>query len=85
MKKLIFGILLVVCFVLSGIAQEKLDYFLPDDVTYNKNIPTPEAYFQQQVGEWHLNYEQVLSYMKEIARVSDRAVIQEYARSYENR
>lgn len=85
MKKLVFGMLLVVCFVVSGIAQEKMDYFLPDDVSYSKNIPTPEAYFQQQIGEWHLNYEQILSYMKEIAHVSDRAVIQEYARSYENR
>ena len=70
---------------LPGIAQEKMDYFLPNDVIYNKNIPTPEAYFHQQVGEWHLNYEQVLSYMKEIARISDRVIIQEYARSYENR
>jgi hypothetical protein len=85
MKKLIFGILLAFYFVFNGAAQEKLDYFLPDDVTYNKNIPTPEAYFQQQVGEWHLNYEQVLSYMKEVAQLSGRAIIQEYARSYENR
>lgn len=85
MEKSVFEILILLCLSLCGIAQEKMDYFLPDDVTYNKNIPTPEAYFQQQVGEWHLNYEQVLSYMKEIARISDRAIIQEYARSYENR
>ncbi len=85
MKKHIFGILLLFCVAFSGIAQEKMDYFLPGDVSYNKNIPTPEDFFQQEVGEWHLNYEQVLSYMKEIARISGRAVIQEYARSYENR
>ena len=85
MKKSVLGILSILWFSFSGVAQEPLDYFLPNDVTYNKNIPTPEAYFQQQTGEWHLNYEQVLSYMNEIARLSNRVIIQEYARSYENR
>jgi len=85
MKKYLLGVLLLCVFTLPGMAQEKLDYFLPDDVTYNKNIPTPETYFHQEVGEWHLTYDQVLSYMKEIARISNRAIIQEYARSYENR
>ena len=85
MKKYLLGVLLLCVFTLPGMAQEKLDYFLPDDVTYNKNIPTPETYFHQEVGEWHLTYDQVLSYMREIARISNRAIIQEYARSYENR
>ena len=66
-------------------SQEKLDYFLPNDVVYDKNIPTPEQFFGQEVGKWHLSHDQVLSYMKEIARISNRAVINEYARSYENR
>jgi hypothetical protein len=71
--------------VFSALAQEPLSYFLPDDVTYKKNVPTPEEYFNQQMGQWHLTHDQVLNYMKEIARVSERAVISEYARSYENR
>jgi hypothetical protein len=70
---------------LISISQKKLDYFLPNDVTYNKNIPTPEQFFGQRIGEWHLTHDQVLYYMKEIAKVSDRAIIQEYARSWENK
>ena len=62
-----------------------MDYFLPNDVTYDKNIPTPEKYFGQEIGEWHLNYEQVLSYIREISRISNRAILQEYTRSWENR
>jgi murein tripeptide amidase MpaA len=72
-------------FALFSISQEKPDYFLPTDVTYDKNIPTPEQFFSHQIGEWHLTHDQVLFYMKEIARISNRAIIQEYARSYENR
>ena len=84
MKKIITA-LLFTFFALMSFSQEKLDYFLPGDVIYDKNVPTPEAFFGQQIGEWHLTYDQVLFYMKEIATISKRAVIQEYARSYENR
>lgn len=72
-------------FTIIAVSQENLAYFLPSDVTYNKSIPTPENYFNMQLGEWHLTHDQVMAYIKEIDRVSDRAVLQEYARSYENR
>lgn len=84
MKKTILLLSILLAFLFSY-SQEKLDYFLPNDVSYNKNIPTPEYFFNQQMGEWHLSHDQVLSYMKEISRLSKRAVYYEYARSYENR
>jgi hypothetical protein len=85
MKKFAVAISLVISLFLTSQAQEPLSYFLPEDVTYNKNIPTPDEFFNQQMGEWHLKHEQILNYIKEIARESDRAVLQEYARTYENR
>lgn len=54
-------------------------------IKYNENIPTPEAYFNQQMGEWHLSHDQILSYLKMIAGKSGRVRVEEYARSYENR
>ncbi|MCK3683204.1 M14 family zinc carboxypeptidase [Maribellus sp. YY47] len=84
MKKLLMSFVLAAGFLFS-VAQEKLSYFLPDDVSYNEAIPTPEDFFHQQIGEWHLSHDQLLSYVKEIARLSDRAIVYEYARSYENR
>jgi len=71
--------------VLMSISQEKMDYFLPNDVDYNKNIPTPAQFFNQSLGEWHLNHDQIMYYMREIAGISKRAILKEYARSYENR
>ncbi|QIA09305.1 M14 family zinc carboxypeptidase [Draconibacterium halophilum] len=66
-------------------AQENLSYFLPDDVSYNSAIPTPEEFFGQKMGEWHLTHDQVLFYIKTIAKSTNRAIFYEYARSYENR
>ncbi|MEA3460468.1 MAG: M14 family zinc carboxypeptidase, partial [Bacteroidota bacterium] len=84
MKKVFFTLFVLFPLLFSQ-AQEKMEYYLPDDVTYNKDIPTPEQYFKQQLGEWHLTHGQVLEYMNAIAHISDRAIIYEYARSYENK
>lgn len=62
-----------------------LDYYLPDDVTYNSNIPTPEEILGAQLGEWHVRHDQLVSYMYAVAEASDRVNITEYARTYENR
>lgn len=83
--KRVIAVLFAGFYALAGVAQEDLNYYLPDDVTYKKEIPTPEEFFNMNVGEWHLTHDQVLFYMKEIASVSERAIIYEYARSHENR
>ncbi|MBD3617138.1 MAG: zinc carboxypeptidase [Gracilimonas sp.] len=62
-----------------------LDYFLPDGVTYNSQIPTPEEVLGAQVGEWHVRHDQLVNYMYAVAEASDRVTITEYARTYENR
>jgi hypothetical protein len=84
MKKVLLGIL-ALCQLAASLAQETTGYFLPGDINYNKEIPTPDQFYHQALGEWHLTHDQVLNYMKEIARISDRAILYEYARSYENR
>jgi hypothetical protein len=84
MKRII--ILIAAFFILPIVyAQVKLDYFLPADVTYNKVIPTPKQIIGHEVGEWHLTHDKLVYYMQELARISEKAVWEEYGRSYENR
>jgi len=66
-------------------SQETPDYYLPESVTFNKSIPAPKQFFGHEVGEWHLTHDKLYFYMLELAKNSDRAVWEEYARSYENR
>lgn len=74
---------LFMCLVLN--AQITLDYFLPKDVIYNKKIPTPAQFTGHEIGEWHLTHDKLLYYMLELAKISDRAAWEEYAKSYEGR
>ncbi len=64
--------------------KEPLEYFL-HQTNYDKNIPSPESFLGYQIGEWHVSHDQLVAYMKEVARLSDRVEIEEYARSYEHR
>lgn len=62
-----------------------LHYYLPDDVEYNEEIPTPAEIIGHEVGEWHVNHDKLVAYMYAIAEASDRVTITEYARTYGNR
>mgnify|MGYP006269238015 CR=1 FL=1 len=65
-------------------AQEDLTYYLPD-IEYDGSIPTPEAFFGHQIGEWHLSHDKLVYYMQALAAASPRVTLTEYARSYEGR
>lgn len=75
---------LLFCLFTRLFAQD-LAYYLPQNIKYNPAIPTPEQFLGYQVGQWHVSHDQLAFYMKELARVSDRISIQEYARTYEDR
>jgi hypothetical protein len=84
MKRItILAVFLFVYMKLNG--QVTLDYFLPKDLVYNKEIPTPKQFTGHETGEWHLTHDKLCYYMLELAKISDRAVWEEYAKSYEGR
>ncbi len=85
MKKINFLLLIALFLFKLSNGQEGLDYFLPQNIQYNPNIPVPEKVTGHEVGEWHVTHDKLIGYMNEIARLSNRAVLKEYGRSYENR
>ncbi|HUX95394.1 MAG TPA: M14 family metallopeptidase [Bacteroidales bacterium] len=82
-RLLLISLTLILSVILQG--QEPLEYFLADGIKYNKDIPTPLQFFGHEPGEWHLSHDRLYAYITELAEKSDRAVWEEYGRSYENR
>jgi hypothetical protein len=67
-------------------AQENGDFkYFPSDITYDPNFPTPESILGYGVGEWHVSHDQLVYYMRELARLSDKITITETGRTHENR
>lgn len=82
--------LLVACLPLLTHAQSankgglEIGYYLPD-LEYDPSIPTPEEFLGWQIGEWHISHDLQQAYLRALAAASDRVVLEEYARSYEQR
>jgi hypothetical protein len=66
-------------------AQLSLNYYLPEGIEYNKDIPTPMDVLKHEVGEWHVRHDVLVDYMYAVAAASDRVTIMETGRTYENR
>lgn len=79
-------LVIVLILVVSGIkAQSTIAGFLPVEPSYRQDIPDPQTFFGHIPGERHLSHDQIVSYARELERLSERLVIEEYARSHENR
>lgn len=80
---------LLICLLFCGIsnAQQKptLEYYLPQNETYNKSIPTPKSIFHFELGEMHTDHTQVVHYMNEVAKASNRISIETTGYTYENK
>lgn len=68
-------------------AQDKvtLDYYLPDNVSYDPSIPTPAEVIGHEVGEWHVTHDKLAFYMQTLADKSDRVQIENRGSTYEGR
>ncbi|WP_052184181.1 M14 family metallopeptidase [Psychroserpens sp. Hel_I_66] len=82
--------LLIVLFLLCGLnlnaqSQNDLSYYLPQEVTYDQNIPTPESIIGHQVGEWHVTHDKLMFYMQALAKASNRITIENRGTTFEGR
>ncbi|MBW2937604.1 zinc carboxypeptidase [Aureisphaera sp. CAU 1614] len=86
MKKFILAFVLLFSILVNS--QDKridLSYYLPTDVTYNPNIPTPKSIVGHEVGEWHITHDKLVYYMYALAEASDRITIENRGTTFEGR
>jgi len=70
---------------LSLSAQISLDYYLPEDMAYDSNIPTPQSFLGYDVGAYHISHDLLVNYLRLLSASSERVTLREYARSYEEK
>lgn len=78
---LIFSYFLIV----KGVAQPSLSYYLPEGVSYNPAIPTPQSVIGHEVGEWHISHDRLVNYMYALDRASDRITLEVTGYTHEGR
>lgn len=69
-------------------ALAQTPYFFPQTAAtadLDLAIPTPEAFLGYPIGSHYTRHDQVVAYLRELDRLSDRITVQEIGRSYEER
>jgi hypothetical protein len=80
--KIIVVLCIAICMWTSSISQA---YFTERYAPYDPNIPSPESYLGHAIGDYHTRHDQIVSYLKELDRLSPRAKYIEYGKTYEGR
>ena len=85
MKKLftIFSFLFTV--LLFAQNDISLSYYLPDNVSYSEEIPTPQEVLGFVPGKWHVSHDRLVTYMKALAAASPRITIENRGTTFEDR
>lgn len=83
MKKLLLSsVILLTSLTLFSQTRPTLEYYMPAGVTFDTSIPVPGS-SGHEVGEWHVTHDRLVGYMKLLDVLSDRAVWEDYGRSWE--
>ena len=86
MKKICLSLLALIYFNASSQDYHvSLDYFLPNNISYNSEIPTPASVIGYELGDWHITHDKLLQYMYRLAESSDRISIENRGETFEGR
>ena len=66
-------------------SQTHLSYYFGDNTNFDESIPKPSEILGHEVGEWHVTHDKLVQYMYAVAKASDRVLIEETGKTYENR
>jgi hypothetical protein len=69
----------------QAFAQADLSYYLPDNVSYNPEIPTPKSVIGHEVGEFHVTHDRLVTYMYALDKASDRISLEVTGYTHEAR
>jgi hypothetical protein len=69
----------------QAFAQTDLDYYLPENVTYDSLIPTPKSIIGHEVGDFHVTHDRLVAYMYALDKASDRITLTVTGYTHERR
>ncbi len=85
MKKSVRILILLISCHIGAQNSIDLNYYLPQNVTYDESIPTPKSVIGHEVGEWHVTHDKLMFYMQTLANKSNRITIETRGETFEGR
>ena len=85
MKLIKLPLLFITFLLLNTAADAQQNYFFPNAGSFDPKIPTPEQFLGYPIGSHYTRHDQIISYFKELERLSDRVHVQVIGKTYEER
>ena len=60
-------------------------YYYADYEPFDASIPSPEEFLGYPIGDYHTRHDRVVDYLYKLAEASDKASVQVYGKTHENR
>ena len=76
--------LIILCLFIS-IQASAQKYFTEKYQPFNLNIESPESFLEYPIGSEHTRHDNIISYFKNLALKSDRAILKFYGKTHEGR
>ncbi|MEF8796686.1 MAG: M14 family metallopeptidase [Salinivenus sp.] len=82
---LVGALLAVIALVAPPATHAQTDYFFPEDVQLNSDIPSPAEFLGRDIGAHHTRHARLVAYFRALARQSDRMTVTEVGKTNELR
>ena len=79
------SLITILALVLSINLFSQPAYFYPTETNFDPAIPTPEQFLGYAIGTHHTRHDQVVNYLRELDRLSDRLFVKNLGVTFENR
>jgi hypothetical protein len=66
-------------------SHAQTDYFFPDSLQFDPDIPAPAEFLGYDIGSHHTRHDRIVAYFRELARRSDRITVTEVGTTNEHR
>lgn len=84
-RSVLLFIVTVIALFIIDIRAEGLNYYFPENISFDSNIPSPEEFLGYAPGSRVTEHSRINAYYEKIAELSDRTELFEIGRSHENR
>lgn len=85
MKSINKQIIIIILTFFSYTIADAQQYYFPDTRNFDPSIPSPEQFLGYPIGSHFTRYDKVVEYLKELARVSNKAKLTVIGKTHEER
>src|SRR5687768_2670303 len=85
MKKILPVLFFILLLAISFSAQTQKPYVWLPDGTYDETVPTPKDFFGYEIGDYLTDNLQMVAYIKELEKRTNRVRVFQYGESVERR